>query len=301
MPKSARLRTEDVRALTRMLDDCRDLGDDANVWAYHAAGELGRLTGAGNVLVGGLSAPFFRVLTRPPGTPLPDLSAMMPEVSTGQIGWGWENGFDPVGYARLAGEILKRGFGFHPVFDPYLNISSKANGIALSRADIVDDHGWYRTEYYRDFHEPAGGDAILMSYRTAPNIDGVWALVLVRGPGEPDFTPRQKAIVAETNAALVSMVGGPLARFSEPSPAQLPPRARQVLRCLLEGDSDKLIATRLGIGRHTVNQYVKLIFRHFGVITRAELLARWVKRGWGNQCAWADEVVSNPILVPSYG
>jgi DNA-binding CsgD family transcriptional regulator len=53
---------------------------------------------------------------------------------------------------------------------------------------------------------------------------------------------------------------------------------RQVLRALLEGDGDKQIARRLGLTRYTVNQYVKSLFRHFGVQSRAELLARWVRR-----------------------
>ena len=48
-------------------------------------------------------------------------------------------------------------------------------------------------------------------------------------------------------ATLVPLVGGPLARFTEPSPAGLPLRARQVLRCLLEGDSDKQVGLRLGL------------------------------------------------------
>jgi DNA-binding CsgD family transcriptional regulator len=56
---------------------------------------------------------------------------------------------------------------------------------------------------------------------------------------------------------------------------------RQVLGCLLEGDSDKQAAARLRVSRYTVNQYVKLIFTHFNVTTRGELLARWIKRKWG--------------------
>ncbi|MBX9583725.1 MAG: helix-turn-helix transcriptional regulator [Gemmataceae bacterium] len=62
-----------------------------------------------------------------------------------------------------------------------------------------------------------------------------------------------------------------------------------MLRCLLDGDTDKQVAARLGIGPHTVNQYVKAVFRHFGCTTRAELLARWVRRGWGRGFAWADD------------
>ena len=79
--------------------------------------------------------------------------------------------------------------------------------------------------------------------------------------------------------AIVPLIGGPLAGFTEPSPADLAERPRQVLECLLEGDSDKQIAARLGISRFTVNQYTKTVYRHFQVQGRAELLARWVKRG----------------------
>jgi DNA-binding CsgD family transcriptional regulator len=62
-----------------------------------------------------------------------------------------------------------------------------------------------------------------------------------------------------------------------------------VLKCLLEGDSDKQIAARLELSSHTVNEYVKRVYAHFGVTTRTELLARWVRRGWGAAGpGWAD-------------
>jgi DNA-binding CsgD family transcriptional regulator len=94
--------------------------------------------------------------------------------------------------------------------------------------------------------------------------------------------------VREAHARIAPLIGGPLARFGEPSPADLPPRARQVLGCVLEGDGDKQIARRLGIRPHTVNQYLKTLFAHFGVRSRPELMARWVRRGWANGFAWAD-------------
>jgi DNA-binding CsgD family transcriptional regulator len=64
---------------------------------------------------------------------------------------------------------------------------------------------------------------------------------------------------------------------------------RQVLRCLLEGDSDKQIAARLRISRYTVNQYTKTLYRRFGVSGRSEHFARWFRRGWGKLFAWADD------------
>ena len=50
------------------------------------------------------------------------------------------------------------------------------------------------------------------------------------------------------------------------------PRERQVLLYLLAGDQAKQIATKLGISRHTVADYVKVIYRRLNVRTRTELL-----------------------------
>ena len=89
------------------------------------------------------------------------------------------------------------------------------------------------------------------------------------------------------------MVGGALAEYQEPAPSQLPPRVRQVLRCLLEGDGDKQIAARLQLSPHTVNQYIKTIYAHFQVNSRPELLARWVRRAWGMRTNW-DKAADAP-------
>ncbi len=58
----------------------------------------------------------------------------------------------------------------------------------------------------------------------------------------------------------------------------LSPRERQTLEHLLEGNSEKQIAARLGISRHTVHVYVKALYKRFGVYSRGELLARWVQK-----------------------
>jgi DNA-binding NarL/FixJ family response regulator len=60
--------------------------------------------------------------------------------------------------------------------------------------------------------------------------------------------------------------------------AALPRRQRQTLELLLAGDAEKQIAARLGISKNTVHVYVKSLYKRFGVSSRAELLARWVRR-----------------------
>ena len=65
--------------------------------------------------------------------------------------------------------------------------------------------------------------------------------------------------------------------LSRPPPA-LSPREREVLDVLLRGHSEKLAADRLGLSSHTVHQYVKRLFRAFGVSSRAELMAEFIPR-----------------------
>ena len=59
--------------------------------------------------------------------------------------------------------------------------------------------------------------------------------------------------------------------------AHLPPRLQQTLSSLLAGDSEKQAAAKMGLSRHTVHVYVKSLYRRYGVSSRGELLAKWVK------------------------
>lgn len=67
------------------------------------------------------------------------------------------------------------------------------------------------------------------------------------------------------------------ARRADADNADLSPRMRETLNCLLAGDSEKQAAAKLGVSQHTVHVYVKQLYRKFNVNSRGELLARWVK------------------------
>jgi len=72
-------------------------------------------------------------------------------------------------------------------------------------------------------------------------------------------------------------------RFSameEPEPAPLlTPRELEVLVALSEGLSNKAAARRLQISQHTLKFHVEAVFRKLGVATRAEAVARGLRRG----------------------
>ena len=113
--------------------------------------------------------------------------------------------------------------------------------------------------------------------------------IMFRAKGKRNFGERERRIVERLHEEIATLVGGALARYSDPSPTELAPRVRQVLRCILEGDSDKQIAARLGLSPLTVNQYTKTIYGHFGVSGRAELSARWLRRHWPRP-AWCPDL-----------
>jgi DNA-binding CsgD family transcriptional regulator len=89
----------------------------------------------------------------------------------------------------------------------------------------------------------------------------------------------------EADAALVHLfhleVGGLLESIDAapaPDEVRIGPRARAILACLLQGDSEKIVAARLALSAHTVHGHVKTLYRVFGVSSRAELLARCLTR-----------------------
>ena len=108
-----------------------------------------------------------------------------------------------------------------------------------------------------------------------PTLDG---LVLLRAWGEKRFSERECRLIQLMHDELAPLVGRQLAAAGEPGPSGLSRRKREVLECLLEGDSDKFIALRLGISTATVSEYVTEVFRHFGVCSRAQLSATFLRR-----------------------
>lgn len=170
-------------------------------------------------------------------------------------------------------------------------------GTVLPRADLVPDREWYTSFCYQTCLRTLGADASIFCMRPIPRtLDDYIVLYLLRPVGEQDFTGRQRAVAAEAMARVVPLLGGPLAGLHEPAPSALPPRVRLVFRCLLEGDSDRHIAARMKLSPYTVNEYVDRIYRHFGVQSRTELLARWIRRRWREPLA--SSTVPSPVDLP---
>jgi DNA-binding CsgD family transcriptional regulator len=200
-----------------------------------------------------------------------------------KITWEW-NAIDP-NLSRLWRE-------FRPALE------ARPQGVTFARGQLLDDDTWYRCDDYQMAGRLSGTDAIMHSFLSIGGQDFYDGIVFLRGEGQRQFDAREVALTSLAHQEAVRLIGGPLARFEEPHPSQLTPRVRHVLGCLLEGEADKQIAARLGLSTHTVNQYTKQIFRHFGITSRTALLARWVRRGWTSKAAWVSHADEPNLLIP---
>ena len=124
------------------------------------------------------------------------------------------------------------------------------------------------------WHEAGVGD-ILVSI--CPMSSGDFSAVgIYRDNGAEEFGTRE-ARIAHIVLAEVPWLHetGWLAEDQLKILPKLSPRRRAVLNLVLEGHPRKEMASMLGISTHTLDGYVKDIFRHFRVHSQAELIARF--------------------------
>jgi DNA-binding CsgD family transcriptional regulator len=148
----------------------------------------------------------------------------------------------------------------------------------VRREQIISDAEWGQSVAFNDFVRRGGLDLGILSHQTFGGAGRVFAVVLYPRYGEAPLTERSRRIVHLAQQELGPLLGTGLATAGEAGLSDLPPRWRQTLDCLLDGDSEKQIASRLAISQQTVHQYVKGLYGHFGVSSRAELLAFFLRR-----------------------
>ena len=255
MPKSRQLTLADVRAILRLVGECRDLGHDPGAWGRHLHEGLSRLTGS-QIGIGG----EFRT----------------PRAGAGELVSLVDSGLGAEERVAIADFLRAHGFRGHPVgvvFDGWVSRVA-----VRARRQLVADPDWYRSLCYEVFHRPVDRDHCLISPHRLPD-GSLSVLTLHRTTGERDFSPRERRLLLLAHTEVGRLIGPVLMSADDQhSPTRLAPRVRETLSCLLDGDSEKQAAARLNLSRETVHQYVKVLYRHYRVASRAELLARVFRR-----------------------
>ena len=62
------------------------------------------------------------------------------------------------------------------------------------------------------------------------------------------------------------------------SPTNLSPREHEVMEALVRGQAYKQIADKLGIGIHTVRNFIRRIYKKFQVHSSTEAVAKYLRR-----------------------
>ena len=260
MARSARVRATDELAVVRLVAECRESGADAGAWQAHLVAGLLRLTDG---TVAGVGA-------SPRGVPTLEMAG---QFAAGITDGGWPSEAsrvrfrawlkDPAAVARQPGL---------PAF-----MATPGAIVARTRQELVADDEWDRSEFVNDELRARGFDEGMIA--RCPTATGPTYLVTVmRSVGERPFDSRVGRVVGRLLTELAPHLGRALWLTTQPHVGELTPRRRQVLDGLLDGDSEKQVARRLGLHAATVHDHVKAIYTHFGVTTRAELLALFLRR-----------------------
>lgn len=138
---------------------------------------------------------------------------------------------------------------------------------------------WFDTPSYRNYYRDCGHrDAIYAAFPV--NEDAESWFGLFRATEQPPFSAEDRDTLAYALRGIkwfhrqLLLSHGLLVASSPMALVE-----RQVLRCLLTGLAEKEIAAVQGQSYHTTHEYIKRIYRKFGVTNRAALMALWLGQG----------------------
>src|SRR5262245_53538696 len=155
--------------------------------------------------------------------------------------------------------------------------------VTRTRQQLTPDRDYYDGPFFNEIQRASRLDHGMLSRCAVPGRDWLHEVILNRAVGDRPFDRREQLLVQLFQQELVPLLGRALATSEQIEPAGLSPRLRQTLEALLEGDSEKQAAARLGVGLRTVHEYVLALYRHFEVSSRGELLAFFLRRFRGRR------------------
>jgi DNA-binding CsgD family transcriptional regulator len=256
MAKTELLRVQDVRDAYRLIGECRDVGSDPALWHR-------RLLEGLCALIGGPSATGGEGLWLRPRHPVRVLSVHA-------------TGFDARALQFYAAFHRELGPAREPIFRVMQRIPGQL--VTRSRRQLLSDADWYGSYFFNEYQRPVNIEDRLTSVYQVSEAGAISVLVLHRGVSERKFSPRELRLLNFVHEEVGRLIGHALVSVTEPGTDTLSPRLRQTLACLVEGDSEKQVAARLGVSAATTHEYVTALYRHFGVHSRAQLLAHALRR-----------------------
>ncbi len=242
------LKLRDVRNVFRLIGEIRELGADPEQWRPHMVRRLQKMLACELVIS---SEIHFKKTGR--------------QTSVIDIGWGcgadgetWRifterDGERPEDYWLTAGQAA-------PAAAPAEGAEAGAEEVSV--IPVKPAKPLY------------GGHCFILSQYPLPHVGAVDQLGLHRTSAEHTFTRAEHRLVHLLHVELGRLWRKDALDKAKDPTKDLPPRLSQTLNELLEGASEKQIAMKLELSRHTIHNYVKALHQRFQVSSRGELLAK---------------------------
>jgi DNA-binding CsgD family transcriptional regulator len=257
---------DEVAEVIRLVREVCDLWDDPRAWReYLLHGACGLLDGHMGMMLAdyeGQRGWFGNVaVIASVGVPAHFQSLVQPAVSQ----------FDQRQYEDVAENLL-------PAVSRMRDDINRQGWVTFAMSQVLDEATYHASPWYRDFRSKLDCDDNLVSIRVVDLPQRAEGIGIDRPHGAPPFGAREVSLLKLLHDEIAPLVGVRLATEDHISRDGLSKRLRETLTLLLEGQSEKQVASALGLGTRTVHDYVTRLYEHFHVSSRAELLAYFVRR-----------------------
>jgi DNA-binding CsgD family transcriptional regulator len=253
---------DDISRVIRLVQEVCDRWDDPRVWRdYFLQGACSLLGGhAGMILAdyGGTKDCFGRLA--------PVAVVGLPEAARQQL------------IRPHVAEWDNRPREQAPGMKPLLDELARKRWVTASRDEITDEATYRASPDYVHLRRPLDLDDFVLSIRFVDVPARAEAINIDRPHGAEPFGPREVSLMKILHDEIAPLIGVRLATEEHLSRDGLSRRLRETLSLLLDGRSEKEVATAMHLGSRTVHDYVTALYEHFQVCSRAELLAYFIRR-----------------------
>jgi hypothetical protein len=257
MGRSTRITITDCRALLRLAGELQELPNDPHVQGTHFCNRVSHLLGAQLTML----------------METDDCRPSVPGLPTWAIATGWPNAAAP----EIWRQSVQDSGGEHPTMKQLLKFPGRA--VTRRRQELVADRQWNNCAFFNDYIRGVGCNEHICFMQLVESSSSLVFCGIHRALEDRRFSVRDQKLAHLINEEFAWFFRRLSTRLgTRNGDGRLPPRLQRTLDGLLEGLSEKQIAYRHGLSRHTIHGYVKMLHRRFRVASRGELLAVFIER-----------------------
>ena len=164
-------------------------------------------------------------------------------------------------------------------FSDAMGVRGHAIGeLTAQQRRVIATPVWHSSQMYDRHVRPTLLGEAMLSAVWVPRLESwsVWSLVTDRS--DPPQTRRHERLARLMHRQVAPLIGTTLSTWRDRTVSPLTIVRRHVLEALLDGRSEPDIAADLSRSRSAVHEHVTALYRHFGVHSRAELAAFFLRR-----------------------